>query len=408
MESQENSSTSRPGRPDTDHSSNGGFMAHFRRFVRGPSDAERGDTDPPVSQLERDMERIEKHNELDMKCEKLRAKNSELVARLGKCHAHIDELIKREQEASAEVTHLERTCRKLDESASAQILDLTQQNDKFQNDCHEAQRAHQAVESENVQLRRQLMMLKSRISTHSKHDEQMADEEIASWADRIFYSIQDFAVGVLKGVQFGKIPADVGDIVRAKRKSDLDRLPPQTRRFLPAYAHIPERVGKSHKTSMVVMVVSAILVEHFQPPLLLGKPICAPLQAAQAFASTLKDLDESEFKQWLLQTRKLLMNADRSTMEKADAAVVDHTVLAIGRAFGGALTVLSNPAHEVKLRKVVSVALELFRALLVAKASFRVFMIPVIRADGNLESFSPVTMSAINSAEDEVSLGGDL
>lgn len=66
-------------------------------------------------------------------------------------------------------------------------------------------RARMASEAQTADLQRQLLAFKRDIAVSAKKEDQLTDDEIRQKMNQIYYSIQDFAVGILRSRNFGKV-----------------------------------------------------------------------------------------------------------------------------------------------------------------------------------------------------------
>ncbi|KAK5119581.1 hypothetical protein LTR85_007410 [Meristemomyces frigidus] len=88
------------------------------------------------------------------------------------------------------------------------VKEMQGQLDELAKRCHESERIKQAEEVETHKLRQQLIAFKRSTMVSTKVSGQVTDEDVRSKMDMVFFSIQDFAVDVLRSSQFDDAVAD--------------------------------------------------------------------------------------------------------------------------------------------------------------------------------------------------------
>lgn len=109
-------------------------------------------------------------------------------------------------------------------------------------------------------------------------------------------------------------------------------------------------------------------------------------------------------KDWLERTRKLLLQMDGEALQQADKGFETCAIEVVAKRLGDCIAVDWN-ASEATLRKILSSAAELFRALHSSKATFDLEM-AAVRDGVDMAVFDIDNMTSVNSAEEETALIG--
>ncbi|KAI7081266.1 hypothetical protein KC356_g9233 [Hortaea werneckii] len=114
--------------------------------------------------------------------------------------------------------------------------------------------------------------------------------------------------------------------------------------------------------------------------------------------------DQTDVKDWLERTRKLLLQMDRKALQQSDKALESRAIEVLKKRLGRCIAVDWN-ASEASLRKAFTSATELFRVLHSSKATFYLEMTSV--HDGvDMAVYDFDRMTSVNSAEEEAALIG--
>lgn len=105
---------------------------------------------------------------------------------------------------------------KLNDEKLAFEQQIMRMHDKIQSQQQETLRerkARMAQEAQTADLQGQLLKFKRGIAASAKKDDQWTDDEIRQKMNQIYYGIQDFVVGILRGRDFGKV-THVSHVIR--------------------------------------------------------------------------------------------------------------------------------------------------------------------------------------------------
>ncbi|KAK3615376.1 hypothetical protein LTR56_026624 [Elasticomyces elasticus] len=326
-----------------------------------------------TSQLEVDLDTIvENHTALRTAYREECAEHAALTGEYEKACEHIRRL-RTERDMAIEHSHK-----------------LVSERDQLQQDCHEAERSRQKAAEEAEKARTQLTSYKSELSVATKIGNQISDGEVCSRMDRLFYSIQDFAISATRSVDLDISKLNKGAAIWLKD-------------------HIPgvEKIPKAHKPYIITALVAKSLLMRFQTDKYFGLSADTEITAARRLARAFTGVETAGTKDWLEPTRKLLGSLDEQALQESDQALVDSMALEMHSILDPVLQGTWKPTAEKSLRKIVQSAFELFRMLHSSKALFQIEFTPAASPRGKL-AFDAAMMQALASEEDHGALRNQL
>ncbi|KAI7260443.1 hypothetical protein KC345_g10061 [Hortaea werneckii] len=249
-------------------------------------------------------------------------------------------------------------------------------------------RARMAQEARTAALQGQLLTFRRSIAASAKKDDQLTDDEIRQKMNQVYYGIQDFAVGVLRG-----------------KSVDFMKLSQEGRSWFQKYSFRLKSVNRSGYAQLLISLIAKIVIHLYDPRYLFGLPDRGTALCAVAETVTrLNDTNVAGFKEWLQSTRKLMQHHDEHATHKADKMLLVGSCSTLQGLFEDAIFI-DWKTEMPRLVKILAPALDLFRKLHIAKAGFQVEMAPVRYGNG-INAFDSDTMTAVQSDEEESELLG--
>lgn len=289
--------------------------------------------------------------------------------------------------------------------------------------CHESQKARQAAEAEAKKLQHQVLTFKKMASAAAKVADQISDEEVRQKFDKIYYALQDLAVGMLRISDISKFKAN-RSVSRLTSRPDTQKLSYDAKAWVDPYILNKNSLPASHTSLVLIAIMSRIVVELFEPEHYFGYSNNSCVRAARELASFLKgirirqttvprretdqdfsDVDINGTKAWLERTRQLLFQLDAPTVHRADEELLNFATDDLPKMLRDAIS-LEWDNVKPAFRKILSSVLDLARALHRSKAVFEVQMIPAHLPDNDFSVFDSEVMMAASSGEEDVALIG--
>ncbi|KAI7470723.1 hypothetical protein KC351_g12521 [Hortaea werneckii] len=280
---------------------------------------------------------------------------------------------------------------KLNDEKSAFEQQIMRMHDKIQSQRQEIQqerKARMAQEAQTADLQQQLLTFKRSIVASAKEDDQFTDDEIRQKMNQIYYGIQDFVVGILRGRNF-----------------DFRRLSREGKFWFRENGFDLENVNRSGYVQALISLIASVVIDLYDPDNLFGVPESGTaLAAIAATVACIDDIDVDGFKEWLQPTRKLMQQCNKHATQQADERLLLQSCESLKELLGDAI-LLDWRTETPRLVKILAPARDLFRTLHSAKANFEVEMMHVRYANG-FATFDMDTMTAIQSEEEETELLG--
>ncbi|KAI6821314.1 hypothetical protein KC340_g12894 [Hortaea werneckii] len=249
-------------------------------------------------------------------------------------------------------------------------------------------RARMASEAQTADLQRQLLAFKRDIAVSAKKEDQLTDDEIRQKMNQIYYSIQDFAVGILRSRNF-----------------DFMKLSQEGKSWFQKNGFRLKNVKRSGYVQLLISLITKIVIDLYDPDYLFGLPRKnTALYAVAETVARINDTNVIGFKEWLQSTRKLMQHHNKHATHEADEDLFVESCSDLQDLFEDAI-VIDWQTETPRLVKILAPALDLFRKLHSAKADFKVKVMPVQHRNG-IVTFDTDTMTAIQSEEEEDELLG--
>ncbi|KAI6881796.1 hypothetical protein KC360_g7149 [Hortaea werneckii] len=264
-------------------------------------------------------------------------------------------------------------------------------HDKIQSQRQEIQqerKVRMAREAQTADLQQQLLTFKRSIAASAKKDDQLTDDEIGQKMNQIYYGIQEFVVGILRGRNF-----------------DFGRLSREGRFWFREKGSNLESLNRSGCVQVLISLIANVVVGLYNPDNLFGLPHSGTaLESVATTVARIDDVDVDGFKEWLQPTRKLMQQYNKHATQQADERLLLQSCESLRELLGDAI-LLDWETETPRLVKILAPVHDLFRTLHSAKADFEVEMMPVQHRNG-IVTFDTDTMTAIQSEEEEDELLG--
>jgi hypothetical protein len=232
------------------------------------------------------------------------------------------------------------------------------------------------TEKESQERLQQLLSLKSSISSLTRTSSQVTDSELAESFAQLFNRIREWVISNFR-----------------RTKLDAGGLPPETVKALKSLVPAYETIEKVDRLALYQALVSSVLVQLFEEPLIVGLPYTGPLVAIRLFAESIQD-HESEYREWRRATihavekckvRRLLEQGKNDALHKV-AGEIAHLLFTLT-----SVNLTSNA--QSALMGILNVAAALQRTLALQKARYQVLFFCNVE-EGERVSFDGRRMEA--------------
>jgi hypothetical protein len=247
-----------------------------------------------------------------------------------------------------------------------------------------------ATEKESQERLRQLLSLKSSISSLTRTDPQVTDGELVDSFSQLANRIREWTISNFR-----------------RSKMESNNVPPETSTILRSIMPDFESLAATDRLAFFQAITANALMQIFQEPLIVGISSVGEIGNIRSFAGRLQYLGLTEFSEWRLATVRLLEcnETQRHPLRQGK----EHIRAQLAGEIRGLLWTLTavtitTDAYNV-LRGIVSSAIELQRTLALQRATYQVLF---LRNQDTRMDFDDRTMEAINDLEGIVDEDSDM
>jgi hypothetical protein len=241
-----------------------------------------------------------------------------------------------------------------------------------------------ATEKESQERLKQLLSLKSSISSLTRPDSQVADSSLTDSFTQLFNRIREWVISNFR-----------------RTKTDATQLPPATVKALRSLTPAYESIEKSDRLSLYQALVANALMQVLEERIIVGLPHTGPLAAIRSFAQSIQDTGP-EYCEWRRATVRLVEKSKFASLLEQGKTDLLHKIAAEIAHLLFTLTSINLTSHsQSALMSILSAAASLQRTMVLQKARYQVEFFHTRDNDESC-SFDHQRMEAINDLDDSI------
>jgi hypothetical protein len=214
-------------------------------------------------------------------------------------------------------------------------------------------RLHTTEKESNERLQ-QLLSLKSSISSLTRTDSQITDNELSNSFTQLSNRVREWVISNFR-----------------RTKMDAANLPAETVKALRSLTPNWESIGKSDRLALYQALVSNAMMAVLEEPMVVGSHTGC-LAALRSFAASL-DTSSSEYREWKRATvRAMERNTNKDLLEQEKSEVLHKIVGEIAHLLFTLTSVNLTPSAKAGLLGILHAAADLQRTIVLQKARYHV------------------------------------